>query len=171
MVRSWSIEKKQGLLQRLVKAMLAPETPTLSCLKLLKGLIKDQSERSPYGYHSQGNSYMTGGMGTYPPTGSAGTGALRNRNGQQAQGAESPEADEEDAKEQPPEEVLTLQVVLSQLQKDPGLVDGLLQDLTGYYERAAKYLKETAADQATERRKIFVAGSLYAHHDEIDERL
>ena len=36
MVRSWSIEKKQGLLQRLVKAMLTPETPTLSCLKLLK---------------------------------------------------------------------------------------------------------------------------------------
>lgn len=81
MVRYWSIEKKQGLLQRLVKAMLAPETPTLPSLKLLKGLIKDQNDRSPYS-HSQGNTYVASGVGTYPPTSSTNTGALRSRNGQ-----------------------------------------------------------------------------------------
>ena len=79
MVRYWSIEKKQGLLQRLVKAVLAPETPTLPGLKLLKGLIKDQDDRSPYGNYSQGNSYS--GVGTYPSTGGSTTGALRSRNG------------------------------------------------------------------------------------------
>jgi hypothetical protein len=61
--------------------------------------------------------------------------------------------------------------VLAQLQQDPGLVDGLLQDLTHYYGRAASYLQETQNAQPVDRRKVFVFGSLYSHHEEIDERL
>jgi len=85
--------------------------------------------------------------------------------------------------------VLTLQTVLAQLHKDLGLVDGLLSDLTRYYGQAAEFLeqarnngetvkmntKETNAAQSdlryADRRKLFVFGSLYAHHEEIDERL
>lgn len=111
MVRYWSLEKKQGLLQRLATAMLAPETPTLPCMKLLKGLIKDQNDRAPYSHHQ---SSYAGNVGTYPPTNNTGA-ALRNRNAQQAQASTGPQdADEEDPKaEQQVEEVLTLQVVLA----------------------------------------------------------
>ena len=55
--------------------MLAPETPTLPSLKLLKGLIKDQNDRSPY-QTSQNSTYITSTVGTYPPTSSN----FRNRN-------------------------------------------------------------------------------------------
>jgi hypothetical protein len=61
--------------------MLAPETPTLPSMKLLKGLIKDQNDRSPYSHHSQSSTYVTSAVGSYPPTASSNAGAaLRNRN-------------------------------------------------------------------------------------------
>lgn len=86
-------------------------------MKLLKGLIKDQSDRSPYSHQSQSNTYVTSTVGSYPPTNSSTTGAaLRNRNVQQAQSSTDPQdADDEDpkAEQQPVEEVLTLQIVLA----------------------------------------------------------
>ena len=100
MVRYWSIEKKQGLLQKLVKAMLSQETPTLPAMKLLKGLIKDQNDRSPYSNYAQSSTYGAGAVGTYPPASSSYTGAaLRNRNAQQAQASADPQdVDDEEQK-------------------------------------------------------------------------
>jgi hypothetical protein len=46
MVRYWALEKKQDMFLRLLKCLSEPDTPSLPCLKLLQGLIKDQSERT-----------------------------------------------------------------------------------------------------------------------------
>jgi hypothetical protein len=73
MVRYWALEKKLDMFFRLMKCLQDPETPSLPCLKLLKGLIKDQSERT---------SYMTQTTSTYPAGGSStGTGQAQATSG------------------------------------------------------------------------------------------
>jgi hypothetical protein len=41
MVRYWILEKKQEMFVKLLKCISDPATPSIPCLKLLKGLIKD----------------------------------------------------------------------------------------------------------------------------------
>jgi hypothetical protein len=41
MVRYWILEKKQDMFVGLLKCISDPATPSIPCLKLLKGLIKD----------------------------------------------------------------------------------------------------------------------------------
>lgn len=105
MVRTWALEKKQQLFLRLLEALREPEKPSLPCLKLLRGLIKDQHDRSAYTSSTASTSYTSASypastLGSYPGLGgapattaySAGStagSALRNRTGQQAQGAAS----------------------------------------------------------------------------------
>ena len=67
MVRYWALERKKECFVQLTKILALEETPTIPCLKLLKGLIKDQSERTAYTPSTQ----------TYPNN--AGGSALRTR--------------------------------------------------------------------------------------------
>jgi len=80
LVRSWTLEQKLKLTLKLTECIGDKDTQSIPCLKLFKGLIKDQSERTAYNpssYPSSGG-YPAGG-GIYG-AGVNGVSALRNRN-------------------------------------------------------------------------------------------
>lgn len=78
LVRSWPLEKKLEVALKLVESIGNPDLQSIPCLKLFKGLIKDQSERTAYSPTYYPHS---GGAGTYPAGGGmSGVSALRNRN-------------------------------------------------------------------------------------------
>lgn len=85
LARGWALEKKLEIALQLVESIGNPDLQSIPCLKLFKGLIKDQSERTAYSptYYPQ-----TGGGSSYPAGGGvSGVSALRNRNaGATAQG-------------------------------------------------------------------------------------
>jgi hypothetical protein len=85
LVRPWPLERKLEIALKLVESIEKPDVQSIPCLKLFKGLIKDQSERTPYSPTSYPH---TSGAGTYPAGGGvSGVTALRNRNaGATAQG-------------------------------------------------------------------------------------
>jgi len=83
MVRYWGLEAKQEMFIKLLNCIKAPATPSIPCLKLLKGLIQDQSERTMYTSSTYSSSNYTnnqqaqGGSSNY--AGTTGGSALRAR--------------------------------------------------------------------------------------------
>lgn len=194
MVRYWGLDKKQGMLLNLLKCISDPKTPSIPCLKLLQGLIKDQSERTM--------SYSSNSAGTYPSSGypasgisqasaaigyggtATGGSALRTK----AADATQPQNDQKDiateaqgsaeADEEEPQQLkeLTLQGILTSLLTEHELMEHLLEDLTRYYETVHQHLRELNQNQEgtgvlLDREKIFAKGGQYSHQAEIDERL
>ena len=174
--------------------MSDPETPSIPCLKLLQGLIKDQSERTmSYSSHSAGaypsSGYSASGISQasaaigYGGTATGGS-ALRTK----ATDTSQPQNDQKDTTDdaqgqaeadveelQQPKE-LTLQSILSSLLTEHKLMDHLLEDLTRYYERVHQHLQELNQNQEgtsapLDREKILARGGQYSHQAEIDERL
>jgi len=185
MVRYWALDTKQDMFFRLLVCLGQPETPSLPVLKLLKGLIKDQSDRSAY-TPATTSSYPSTGVGSYPSTGvgqgqgatgygggATGGSALRTKAATTAQsGAKQPQnATQDGAKKE-----LSLQGILSSLLEEHNLMQGLLEDLARYCESVGEHLQELNLDQEgasslQDRRKLHVKGGPYSHHEEVDERL
>ena len=63
MVRYWGLEKKRGMFTRLQECVRDPSTPSLPCLKLLKGLIQDESERTVQSPQTTSTMVSTSGGG------------------------------------------------------------------------------------------------------------
>jgi hypothetical protein len=187
MVRYWDLEKKLGMLARLQERLRDPETPSLPCLKLLKGLIQDQSERT--GHTTQPAASGTSGIGQGASAGGQGQGAgaygsgatggsaLRSRLPDSAQAAkgepQEPSRGSDGAGgEVPVARELTLQGILANLLNEQGLVGHLLEDLAHYYEAVRQHVQGIEEQPAsTDRHKLHVRGGLYSHHAEISERL
>lgn len=63
MVRYWDLSRKQDTMVRLQETIKDPKTPSLPCLKLLRGLIADQNDRPTVSGASQGSGYSVGAAG------------------------------------------------------------------------------------------------------------
>jgi hypothetical protein len=165
--------------RKLVECIGNPEISSIPCLKLFKGTIKDQSDRTAYTPTSYPNSggYPAGGGQTAYGGGVNGVSALRNRNAGaaaqgQGQGASDPQNTEEGEEDKPVE--LTLQGLLNALLQENDLVGQLLLDLGNYCRATALHVAELelASEGAVlDRKKVHVKESAYSHHDEVDERL
>jgi hypothetical protein len=141
MVRYWDLEKKESMLIRLQECVRDPATPSLPCLKLLKGLVQDQSERTVYSPQTTSTQASTSGGGysaAAQPQGSSAYGggatggsALRTRlpdssPSPQDQPQRSPGEADEGEGEPVIQRELTLQSILASLLGEQGLVGHLL---------------------------------------------
>lgn len=58
------------------------------------------------------------------------------------------------------------------MQEDDKIIDSILEDLSHYYKKALKSLKDQGIDnQNIDTKKLFVQDGTYSHYVEVDERL
>lgn len=124
MVRYWDLGRKQQMMDRLQQCIRDPSTPTLPCLRLLRGLIQDQADRIPSGTSAAANKQGTAGS------------SLRFKM-PDAQPQGEPLANEQTEPEVEVTHELTLQSVLRTLVTgETNLITDLLSNLARYSEAA-----------------------------------
>ena len=176
-----TLEKKQEMCIDLVKLIKDGNlTSSVACIKLLQGIIKDQNDRvsttSTYNYGGNTTYSYGGGSSTYPSaygTGSALRGA-GGAQGSQGAGASEPQeskGDAEESKEAEAAKELTLQQVLSDLEKNHHIMDVVINNLASYCDKVTAQLTKNPSDKDVERKKLFIGKSVHSHDAEIDHRL